>query len=1227
MTMITYEKEKSVLDKEVNIRNQSYVWFLGEQGGHDLLPLMSIWQNCETPQWILGEKIVDEALCAYFNIPVLTSEAEDEAGLILNNDEVPADLAGVFFIGVTKNDSAAVEALLEKTGTDKAFYFCSNKENGYYYKSKLKENGCIIVPEEKEYPSIYIKGIAEEERVLFAAQLFAMDMAPVFSLSYYLKKLFLNNEMENEGPFSYLNNLYIEKRTTYNTLVGRQIPFEKTMGQYANFLERPLSFEEQIETNLLKDNLDEVPALLETYNGTEDKDSNFIYNVLVYLGEFGSLNTVLPLMEKVISTIIKSLDAIMQKKLVMLLGELYLKEGSYEKAYETFLLFAENNENQKEKGVFYQKAIQSLLEGGLYEKTVTSLKAILSRKEAFLKDDKNILESYLLYSYNQKTDWVGAEGLCKSLELKEPRDLILKEIINYNQGNYHLDTLEALLDNEAIKENKQYVAMVTYLKILILEKEEESPETLKLFNRVLENISEETNPIYRRWGLLAYLNKGLITAREAKIFEGIGILKEGLLIYGDDVEIYTQRILKKMLRQKAALEMKVGEYETALMTIEEGLQSIDDASFYEGIEKGYFLLYKLEILGVLNRSYDETFENLLKLLKLKKGIAAYEIIEAKAYYLKESNDLKRGEKEKGLETSAHFWEQFKDNNNEAIESIVLDTFLFERDWLREKEELESLKHTLKKISQKFAGHNNQQFSFEGGKSLYELGMLLIETGEKKEGVSFYNTLLTTYENTQDKALRKMCLDASFQKGIYLYEIEALKEAKTILKSFKDAVMAIAIDWDKQKEECLFVLASIDEVQGYRAEAIDGFELYVSLFKDAPYAEKRLLDAYWHLSQLFVASEKEDGALKYIDLILENGSVVEEPYLMLNAYKEKAKYLAHRKDMDGSRGIYETVLDLFRESKDETIILMLSDVYRKLIAMAKSNMDFNRIKDDLEKVIAVLGKGSQKEAEEHFKILQVLSEEAYTHKVYDVEKWALEAIIKDFDNEADFQYKKGVAKSYYDLLILSTIDDDLETIEKSYKALEEKTKDVTNDMIKDYYYEGQLAFAVELFKRGHLVSSESYLKESLTHKVTFLSHYYLGRIYEEKGSKKKAIKGYAAALLLRNTIIRDDYRLLYYDGYLRKLKLLSAERSLFKKNLKKALKEMEALLEKPLLAETETMFNAKQASYLFEKGKLLVALGEKEQGHNTFKKAIRLFEKNQDLETEEIISMIYDVLGD
>ncbi|AMP21331.1 hypothetical protein AZF37_09395 [endosymbiont 'TC1' of Trimyema compressum] len=132
---------------------------------------------------------------------------------------------------------------------------------------------------------------------------------------------------------------------------------------------------------------------------------------------------------------------------------------------------------------------------------------------------------------------------------------------------------------------------------MVLERTGESLESLKLFNRILEDISEETNSIFRRWCLLCYLNKGLITAREAKIFEGINILKEGISIYADDVEVYTKRILKKSLREKAFLEMKVGEYETALMTIEEGLSATDEDSFYEGEQKGYFLYINWKFWG------------------------------------------------------------------------------------------------------------------------------------------------------------------------------------------------------------------------------------------------------------------------------------------------------------------------------------------------------------------------------------------------------------------------------------------------------------------------------------------------------------------------------------------------------------------------------------------------------------------------------------------------------
>ncbi|AMP21329.1 hypothetical protein AZF37_09385 [endosymbiont 'TC1' of Trimyema compressum] len=139
------------------------------------------------------------------------------------------------------------------------------------------------------------------------------------------------------------------------------------------------------------------------------------------------------------------------------------------------------------------------------------------------------------------------------------------------------------------------------------------------------------------------------------------------------------------------------------------------------------------------------------------------------------------------------------------------------------------------------------------------------------------------------------LRASYQKGIYLYYEGQLKGAKTILESFKDSVMEEDNNWMAEKEHCLFVLASIEKAEGHKNKAIDGFELYVSLFKNKEEAEKRLLEAYWHLSQLFMLSDKTEGALTYLDLVINNSTVVEEPYLMLNAYKEKAKYLFERNE--------------------------------------------------------------------------------------------------------------------------------------------------------------------------------------------------------------------------------------------------------------------------------------------------------------------------------------------
>ena len=73
--------------------------------------------------------------------------------------------------------------------------------------------------------------------------------------------------------------------------------------------------------------------------------------------------------------------------------------------------------------------------------------------------------------------------------------------------------------------------------------------------------------------------------------------------------------------------------------------------------------------------------------------------------------------------------------------------------------------------------------------------------------------------------------------------------------------------------------------------------------------------------------------------------------------------------------------------------------------------------------------------------------------------------------------------------------------------------------------------------------------------------------------------------------------------------------------------MEDSLETQLLDEKNNIFYPNQAFFFYQKGKLLLALGEKDRGYNTLKKGIRLFDKNQNQEIERTISKIYDVLDD
>ncbi|AMP21327.1 hypothetical protein AZF37_09375 [endosymbiont 'TC1' of Trimyema compressum] len=69
------------------------------------------------------------------------------------------------------------------------------------------------------------------------------------------------------------------------------------------------------------------------------------------------------------------------------------------------------------------------------------------------------------------------------------------------------------------------------------------------------------------------------------------------------------------------------------------------------------------------------------------------------------------------------------------------------------------------------------------------------------------------------------------------------------------------------------------------------------------------------------------------------------------------------------------------------------------------------------------------------------------------------------------------------------------------------------------------------------------------------------------------------------------------------------------------------MEEELLNEKNIIFYHKQALFFYLKGKLLLALGEKEKSHSTLEKGLRLFDKEQNQEVEKTISNIYEVLDD
>lgn len=1229
MGIQTYEQGSLELFKLMTSKEETFVWILKEEPD-DLFSLLNTLKALKKPQWIFTpNKKTEEAisnLCTFFKLSynMVTKKrnlAEETSDLYLGNvkdfKEIllgklsEVNYQGVFTLGVAKEDfSSIVEDLREEYFKGFICALCSSREEAYELKDQVAkdpEEVYYLVPEASKELNIFIRGVEEEESILTISSFRAKD-SEEFVLGKYLRKIFKGLVFKNQLK-DYFDNIFLTAGEQLTTLSGREISLKAINGEYSKFVTRNLKPEEKIELLLLDEEYGKVVGKLTEAFRQPSYDSAVLKNAALYVYKYGSIEEAIECLEEVLKNISEDVT-----ELKIALGKLYNIQGEYLKSRDIYFSIVGNRE----------RGIETLVLGGEYQEALKSIRGILD--DGQLEESiKNKLDFFYLLCCNEKKQFEEAFKYLEGIKEKSLEINLLEVILTYNQGKVSqaLELINKTLTNKEVRDNSKLFLLATYLKTEIIKEEHKPGEAIKLYNTLLEKALLEKDNNYRKWRLVSYLGKSSNAKKEAKIFESINILEEGIRNYKYDQEL--KSLVGKMYQEKALSQKNIENFKEALDSIEEGLECLDEEkSIYSQFLKARLLLYKMECLEALGRPYENIKEALKALVVDNLDKEEFRVIDAESLLLKATLDFKNSQENTALKASEELYQKYQNSEHLEIKNVVLSALILEKDWVSNKKSESQLVEVLVKITKTFKAPDYVEGFLERGDGLYLLAKLCEDKGYNDESLKYLEIFLEDYEVLVEEEesyapLKPFVLEGLLKKAKLLLNSGEIDLAKEDLSSLKEKTLKEESE-EAYLAEVDYLLAMIEEKKKNTKEAIELYEEYLEAFEAQEDEGERVKLANYSLGLLYKEIEKYPRALKcFEEVILRSRD--QETDLYYRALKGQGDVLRLLEKSE-SVEIYTELIKKIEVINNTQILLELGDVYLYLISQGIIIQE-----RELEKYFTQL-----KTLEGHegvidkieFDLLNAFSDKMELLDNLEEEKAAREIFKERFREKTSLRNQKAMAKTYYRLLVLEIKNGSTDKIQASYQELVASIGENKEPLVTEYLRQGSLMYGEEMFKKGdHQLSKELFLAEK-KEVQSMVSYYYLGMIAEKENKPKSAKKIYQEALDLKVEQRAGEQKPFFYKICLRFLDLLTEEANLFNMGKKKALKTLEKEY-LPLFEQEDEKYLIFKIEGIYRQGQWLMELNKKSQGEDIYRQAIPFYEGEEQEDIKLIIDKMYKCL--
>ena len=1190
--MRTIRTETFEFDKDLEV-----VFYLGRRFSLESTNLFNILPNIAGRMSIVDESGDDlQKLCPFYHI---------EAPFITAAGPMPRE-ALYLFLQPAEEDVQTIRPLLERVKGQPAYILAGSLEAAYELDGLLgRHEAVFVVPEYPELKPLHIRDLDSEENPLYLSDLYDLKLYDHAYLGDYLSRLF-GLEAPGGHLYKHLDKAMTDRKQELDSLLGDKLPFKALEMAYTHFSSRNLSIREQMEKEIMEGNYRNLPDLMKNLLQEDGNNFAFAYDLTNYLNSKIPADTGIALYENMLASMGTAIDKIYLPLVYEKLAVLRQVKGEFQKSADCYREFCSlatvKNELANIRSDFLRKEIECSLLACNVDYILSRQEEILAEGNLFAEDRARILNYVALAlnekgAYDQALELLAAHGLTNK-ELPQ-----LKNLLQLNKGDLTLSLLEESRKQLGDAAGPRTLFILDYLKSLLLVRENSSLDSIKLYNQIKDHLHGLSGRFVRKAKVLLYLQKGRALALTGYFRDSLVELAKGIELYQEDFQADIRSLVLTMHQERTGLLMRLGNLEETDAAIEAAVSYATDSSRdYDRLNRIRLELIRLELLEKREQNTEAAVRKLEELFRDNLDRISYRRLKTTMDLQRTSAALAAERDDEALAVAENSWTMFEKDEDLEVSRDLLD--ILSR--ISESKAGKDQPDWQKRMISKYFMHKEEPFHTKGALALKQLADLQLAGGQIADAFENYSLFAAGAEGRPSTKLEEA------NRGSLLGMAEILFERKEY-QNAKDQALKISGETaaDKKAWQDLLI-TKCDDNMGKTQEPIQGYEAWLRNYTAKEVRPEDLLFVLDRLASLLAGAGRNLEAISYLDRLLE---LEEKPLRQLQARVRKAD-LVYPSDKERAAGLYREALVKYKDNEEEGVFELLMETYARTTADI-GLIDFGLCQEYVARALGEKNSTNRIVREAACKILKsgAIATEASGEE--DREKWIRQQLVSHFRTKEGLEHERDLAYSYFRLLKISLENDPAATAEERYKELLAYAAPHPDATVQEYVQNGIFEMGLHAFNRKDFLEAKRILGELLAKRESPDALYYYANAILATGEKKEGTKEFNK--LFEKELLLNLDKDLYFQAVLEKISLEREDRSLFSRNLKKLVKELEAWILPGLSGEAEGF---RKLELWYQLGLLYKDLKKEKKAQEIFRNLINQYQNLHDEQTELLLKKVY-----